>query len=538
MAEENLPVPQIRLRRWRPSLVWLVPMAAALVGLSLLISTWKTMGPRITISFQTAEGLEVGKTLVKYRDVTIGRVTAIAVSPDHGNVLVTVELAKSAQDVASDDTHFWVVRPRFGVGWVSGLNTLLSGSFIGVQTGASRLPRRRFVGLEDPPPLEHGPHGTLVLLHADDLGSVSLGAPVYFRRLQVGRVIDERLEPDGRGVQVALFIDAPSDRFVNESTRFWNAGGLDVSLGAGGLNLKTQSLISVLVGGIAFESPPVTSDVRPAISGTQFFLYTDQAAAMAPPDGEPHYVRMRFEQSLRGLSIGAPVEFVGVNIGSVFSIDLDYDATTQRFPVVVTAVIYPRRMGRAYEVLAQQGTAQSDDSMARLVGQLVARGLRAQPRPGNLLTGQLYLALDFIAGAQTARFDPAVRPLEIPTMRGSIDELQLRIASIVDKIDALPMAAIARHVDEDLTGIHAAIDQLNNQMIPSVTGTFGAAHMTLGNIDRVLADDSPQMDSLEQTLEQARKTMGSIRALTDYLDRHPEALIRGRKATKRGEAAP
>ena len=538
MAEENLPVPQIRSRRWRPSLVWLVPMAAALVGLSLLISTWKTMGPRITISFQTAEGLEVGKTLVKYRDVTIGRVTAIAVSPDHGNVLVTVELAKSAQDVASDDTHFWVVRPRFGVGWVSGLNTLLSGSFIGVQTGASRLPRRRFVGLEDPPPLEHGPHGTLVLLHADDLGSVSLGAPVYFRRLQVGRVIDERLEPDGRGVQVALFIDAPSDRFVNESTRFWNAGGLDVSLGAGGLNLKTQSLISVLVGGIAFESPPVTSDVRPAISGTQFFLYKDQAAAMAPPDGEPHYVRMRFEQSLRGLSIGAPVEFVGVNIGSVFSIDLDYDATTQRFPVVVTAVIYPRRMGRAYEVLAQQGTAQSDDSMARLVGQLVARGLRAQPRPGNLLTGQLYLALDFIAGAQTARFDPAVRPLEIPTMRGSIDELQLRIASIVDKIDALPMAAIARHVDEDLTGIHAAIDQLNNQMIPSVTRTFGAAHMTLGNIDRVLADDSPQMDSLEQTLEQARKTMGSIRALTDYLDRHPEALIRGRKATKRGEAAP
>ena len=123
-------------------------------------------------------------------------------------------------------------------------------------------------------------------------------------------------------------------------------------------------------------------------------------------------------------------------------------------------------------------------------------------------------------------------------MRGSIDELQLRIASIVDKIDALPMAAIARHVDEDLTGIHAAIDQLNNQVMPSVTGTFGAAHMTLGNIDRVLADDSPQMDSLEQTLEQARKTMGSIRALTDYLDRHPEALIRGRKATKRGEAAP
>ena len=538
MAEESLPVAQIRSRRWVPSLVWLVPIAAALVGLSLLINTWRTMGPRITIGFQTAEGLEVGKTLVKYRDVTIGRVTAITLSPDHSNVLVTVELAKSAQDVASDDTQFWVVRPRFGVGWVSGLNTLLSGSFIGAQTGASRQPRRSFIGLEDPPPLDHGPHGTLVLLHADDLGSVSLGAPVYFRRLQVGRVIDERLEPDGRGAQVALFIDAPSDRFVTDSTRFWNASGLDVSLGAGGLNLKTQSLISVLVGGVAFEAPPATTNLQPAASGTQFFLYKDKEAAMAPPDGEPHYVRMRFEQSLRGLSIGAPVEFVGVNIGSVLSIDLDYDVKNQSFPVVVTAVLYPRRMGKAYDVLAQQGTAQNDDRMARLVGQLVARGLRAQPRPGNLLTGQLYLALDFIAGAQKARFDPALRPLEIPTMRGSIDELQVRIASIVDKIDALPLAAMARHADEDLTGIHTAIDQLNNQMIPSVTGTFGAAHTTLGNIDRVLADDSPQLDSLEQTLEQARKTMGSVRALTDYLDRHPEALIRGRQSTRPGEAAP
>ena len=223
--------PHIRARRWLPSLVWLVPIAAALVGLSLAINAWSKTGPRITIRFQTAEGLEVGKTLVKYRNVTIGHVTAITLSPDHNSVLVTADLDRSARDVASDDTQFWVVRPRFGVGWVSGLDTLLSGAFIGAETGASKLPRRDFVGLENPPPLPHPLQGRRVVLHADDAGSVSLGAPVYFKRLQVGRVIDEQLDADGSGAQMVLFIDAPHDRFITPATRFWNVSGVEVSLG-------------------------------------------------------------------------------------------------------------------------------------------------------------------------------------------------------------------------------------------------------------------------------------------------------------------
>src|ERR1700722_13108616 len=522
--------PRILSRRWAPSLVWLVPISAALVGLSLAFNAWRTAGPRITISFQTAEGLEVGKTLVKYRNVTIGRVTAITLNPNHSSVLVTADLARSAQDVATSDTQFWVVRPRFGVGWASGLDTLLSGAFIGVVTGESKKPRRDFGGLEIPPPLPHGAQGKLIVLHAQDIGAVSLGAPVYFRRLQVGRVIDERLAPDGSGAQLDLFIDAPNDRFVTQSTRFWNAGGIDISVGANGLDLKTQSLVSVLAGGIAFEAALIVQNVLPAPSGAQFILYKDEATAMAPPDGEPHYVRMRFAQSLRGLSIGAPVEFVGVSIGRVVSIDLDYDPRSQRFPVLVTAVLYPRRMGRAYEVLAQQGTAESDDKMAHLVGELVARGLRAQPRPGDLLTGQLYLALDFIPGARTAHFNAAARPLEIPTIRGSIDELQVRIASIVRKVDELPLAGMARHLDADLTSIHGTLDHINDDMIPAAAATFNSAHDALGKVDRFLDDDSPWRSSLEDTLIEARRTMRSVRALTDLLERHPGALIRGRHA--------
>jgi paraquat-inducible protein B len=455
-------------------------------------------------------------------------VTAITLSADRDRALVSADLVKSAEDLAVSDTRFWVVRPRVGVGSVSGLETLVSGAYIAVETGDSRTRRGVFLGLEKPPPLVHGPSGKTVILHSE-LGSANLGAPVYFRRFEVGRVVDRQLEADGRGVRVVAFIDAPNDRFVTKSSRFWNASGINLTLGADGMKLKTEALLSVLAGGIAFETAPAVQESLPAASGTQFTLFKDEASAMAPPDGEPHYVRMRFTQSLRGLSIGAPVEFVGVNVGSVLSIDLDYDATEHTFPVVVTALIYPRRMGRAYDTLLQEGTAESDEKMARLVGQLVTHGLRAQPRTGNLLTGQLYLALDFIPGARKAQFSPGTRPLQIPTVPGSIDELQLRVASIVTKIDRLPLSDIAQHLDSDLRSLHGALEQVDTHVLPATQSVLGAAQHVLAGADRALAEEAPWRENLDQTIAEARRTLRSVRSLTDYLDHHPEALIRGRQ---------
>ena len=524
------PPPHVEVKRWTPALIWLVPITAALIGLSLLINAWRTSGPRVTISFQTAQGLEVGKSLVKYRNVTIGRVSAIVLSPDQDHVLVSVDLDKSAADLATTGTRFWVVRPRIGVGWVSGLETLVSGSFIAAERGDSTTPGRFFVGLENEPPLTHGRAGRSVVLHTPDLGSLNLGAPVYFRRFEVGHVIDRQLERDGSGVRLVAFVDAPNDRFITRSTRFWNASGIDVTLGAEGMKLKTESLAAVLAGGIAFETAPALHDPQPAPPEMQFTLFKDETAAMAPPDGPPRYVRMRFAQSLRGLALGAPVEFVGVNIGSVLSIDLDYDTRDHSFPVIVTALIYPRRMGRAYQTLLEQGADESEDSMARLVGQLVARGLRAQTRPGNLLTGQLYLALDFIPHARAARFSAAVRPVEIPTVAGSFDELQLRLASIVTKIDQMPLRDIAHHLDSDLITLRGTLEQVHTQLLPTAQSALGSAQHLLSGADRTLAEDAPWRESLDQTLAEARRSLRSVRSLTDYLNRHPEALIRGRQA--------
>jgi paraquat-inducible protein B len=526
----ELPSPQVVRRRWIPSFIWLVPLTAVVIGASLVVNAWRTAGPRVTISFQTAEGLEVGKTLVKYRDVTIGRVSAIALSADHNQVRVSADLFRSAQDLLTGDARFWVVRPRIGIGWASGLETLISGAYIAVEAGTAKARQTEFVGLENPPPLSHGVLGKSIVLHAEDVGSLTLGAPVYFRRFEVGHVVDRGLDANGTDARMVLFIDAPYDRFVTRATRFWNASGIDLALGADGLKLRTQSLASVLAGGVAFETVPTAENVGAVPSGAEFTLFKDEASAMAPPDGEPHFVRMRFAQSLRGLSVGAPVEFVGVSIGRVFSIDLDYDADRHSFPVIVTALIYPRRLGKAYEALEQRAASANEDKMARLVGELVSRGLRAQPRTGNLLTGQLYIALDFLPSARPARFSVDARPLEIPTVPGSVQELQQRLTSVVEKIDHVPIAELARHLDEGLVSAQGSLEEIRTDLLPAGTEAFNAAHQTLGTVDQALAEDAPWRDSVDQTLVEARRTLRSVRSLADYLDRHPEALLSGRHA--------
>jgi paraquat-inducible protein B len=530
-SEEELPTPAIQNRSWIPRLVWVVPIAAAVIGISLLIRNWQNTGPQVTISFLSGEGLQVGKTLVKYRDVAVGRVSAVDLSADHQTVLVRADLSKEAAGLLKADTQFWIVRPRIGVGSVSGLDTLLSGVYIGMKTGTAAQHERQFAGLENPPALSHGPRGRELQLHAARAGSLAIGAPVYFRQFQVGRVIDENLLPDG-STRVNVFVDAPYDGFVKPVTRFWNASGIDVRLGADGLNVQTESLAAVLAGGIAFDDGPIEVVQTAAGVPADFSLYKNEAEAMAPPDGEPHYVRMRFAQSLRGLEVGAPVEFVGVNIGSVLAVDLGYEREDRSFPVIVTAKVYPRRMGQAYAVLAAQGKTESDETLAAFVGTLVNRGLRAQPRSGSLLTGKLYIALDFLAATPRAAFDAAIRPLELPTVNGTFQELQSSVGRLVKKLNDLPLEQVAADLHTDLSDLHETLSELHAHVLPNAVDALSALHGTLDSAQRTLDVESPLQRSLAETLLEARSTLQAVRELADYVDRHPDALLRGRRAQK------
>ena len=528
---EELPTPALQSRSWIPRLVWAVPIVAAVIGISLLIRNWENAGPRITISFLSGEGLQVGKTLVKYRDVAVGRVSAVVLSADHQTVVVSVDLSKDTSSLLRADTQFWIVRPRIGVGSVSGLDTLLSGEYIGMKTGSATLGERRFVGLENPPALSHGPGGRELQLHAARAGSLSVGAPVYFRQFQVGRVIDENLLPDG-STRVTVFVEAPYDGFVKPVTRFWNASGIDVRVGADGLNVQTESLAAVLAGGLAFDDGPIEAlFVAGGVPG-EFTLYKNETEAMAPPDGDPHYVRMRFSQALRGLDVGAPVEFVGVNIGSVVAVDLGYRHQDGSFPVIVTAKLYPRRMGQAYEALAAQGKTESVETLAAFVGTLVNRGLRAQPRSGSLLTGKLYIALDFLPASPRAAFDASIRPLELPTVNGTFQELEAGVGRIVKKLNDLPLGQIAADLHTDLKDLHETLSELHSQVLPSAVDTLSALRGTLDSADRTLDVESPLQHGLTDTLSETRGTLQAVHELADYLDRHPDALLRGRRPQK------
>jgi paraquat-inducible protein B len=538
-SEEELPAPAVRNRTWIPRLVWVVPIVAAVTGISLLVKNWENAGPQITISFLSGEGVQVGKTLIKYRDVTVGHVSAVGLSADHETVLVSADLSKDAASLLMADTQFWIVRPRVGVGSVSGLGTLLSGNYIGMKTGVATLTERHFIGLENPPALSHGPRGRELMLHAARAGSLGIGAPVYFRQFQVGRVIDENLLSDG-STRVTVFVEAPYDGFVKPVTRFWNASGIDVKLGADGLDVQAESLAAVLAGGVAFDDGP--TEVVAAAVGIpgDFSLYKNETEAMAPPDGDPHYVRMRFAQALRGLDVGAPVEFVGVNIGSVVAVDLGYDRQSKSFPVIVTARLYPRRMGQAYEALTAQGKTESVETLATFVGTLVDRGLRAQPRSASLLTGKLYIALDFLPASPRTAFDASIRPLELPTANGTFQELEAGVGRLVKKVNDLPLEQIAADLHTDLTDLHETLSELHGRVLPSAVDTLSALHTTLNSAERTLDVESPLQRGLTETLSESRTTLQAVRELADYLNRHPDALLRGRRQQKvpQSPAAP
>ncbi|MCV4282990.1 PqiB family protein [Pseudomonas capsici] len=527
--------PEVKQRRMRVSLIWLVPIVAGLIGLSMAFHDWMNIGPRITISFQTAEGLEANKTQVKYKNVVIGMVTDITLSEDRTHVLAKVDLNNTATPFTRVDSQFWVVRPRIGAHGVSGVDTLLSGAFIGADAGNSQETKSDFTGLETPPPVTFGEKGKRFTLHTDDLGSLDIGSPVYYRRIQVGQVVAYELSQDGKGVDVQIFINSPNDQYITTDTRFWNASGVDVSVGTAGLKINTQSLTSILSGGIAFREPNWSPESKPADENAEFKIFDDQATALAPPDGEPRYIRMRFNQSLRGLAVSSPVDFLGVNIGKVVSVDLDYDPKTGTFPSIVGAVIYPNRLGAAESKLRQLGgSGDEEEQSARILNAFVNNGLRAQARTGNLLTGQLYIAMEFDPKAPKVTFNPKARPLEIPTVPGNFDKLQEQLQAFVDKLSKVPIDELATNLNGNLTELQKTLKQVNGSVLPQMRGTLQQAEKTLSSANDTLGEDSPGRQQLTQAMEEVQRTARSVRVLTDFLSRHPEALIRGRS----GDAAP
>lgn len=542
---DNIPQATVKPRKkLRFSAVWIIPVVAALVGLGILIQQIMSKGPTITIIFKTAEGVEAGKTMVKYKDVNIGRVESVKLSKDYTKVVVTAKIDKSAAGLIVDDAKFWIEQPRVTLSGVTGINTLLKGIHIGVAVGKSTKARREFVGLEAPPAITIDQPGREFILQADNLGSVGIGSPLYYRRINVGRVIGYNLARDGKSIIINAFVNAPYDQYVNPQTRFWQASGIDVSVGANGFSMQTQSLLSLLIGGIAFETPAEATDLTPAVQNTTFTLFNDYNTAMAKREEIISNYVLYFNDSLRGLSSGAPVTFFGLPVGEVTKVGLEYDMKNKNARPRVDIAIYPARF-LAYVKEADVAEMRTRTAEARhsMIQKLVDRGLRAQLRSGNLVTGQLYVALEMFPHAPKAKIDWTKAPYELPVMPGSLQELETKLSRIIARIDKMPLEDIGRDVgkaivtlNQTLKNADRMLQSINTEAMPEIKAAMQDLRKTIKTAERVLnnADNTitgkgaPAQQELREALQEVARAARSISELAEYLERNPNALIRGK----------
>jgi paraquat-inducible protein B len=523
-------------RRWAPQLIWIIPIVAVLAGGWLAVRAILERGPTITISFNTGDGLEAGKTKIKYRDVDIGLVKSIALGVDSKRVVATAELVKSASHLLMEDSRFWAVRPKITASGVSGLGTLLSGPYIVVDPGRGTQPRRDFVALDVPPIVTQEEAGREFVLRAENLGSHDVGVPLYFRRLPVGEVIARELDKDGKGVSIKIFVRAPYDQYVTTNTRFWNASGVDVSLDATGVRVQTESFVSIVIGGIAFQAPP-DGGVAPAADASMVFnLFPTREAAMKEPDLEVEHYVLVFKQSVRGLSVGAPVDFRGVTIGEVVRIGVEFDPRAFSFVQPAEIKLHMNRL-RAGSVdgMATISVPKQPEEIAKQTQLFVDKGLRGQLRTANLLTGQQYVAIDFFPKAPKVKFDTTKTPLEIPVVPGALDDLEETIASVAKKLDRVQyeqIGADARKalatLDKTLKSADVLAKRLGDDTTPELNRTLEDARRTLKKAEGTLATESPLQTDLRGALREITRAAVSIRTLTDYLERQPQSLIRGK----------
>jgi paraquat-inducible protein B len=517
--------------------IWVIPIVAAVVGGWLAVQSLLESGPTITIRFKSAEGLEAHKTHIKYKDVDIGIVRSIELDDEKKGVVVTAHMVKQAsKGLLVDDTRFWVVRPRISGGRVTGLGTLFAGAYIGTDPGHSTSEKRDFVGLDTPQIVTSDVPGRRFVLGAEDLGSIDVGSPVYFRGLSAGEVVATDVASDGKEVLVTVFVSAPYDRFVTTDSRFWNASGIDLTLDASGVRLNTQSLATVIVGGIAFDTPmePAAGPPARAEANSNFVLWPDRANALKPRETVVETYTMRFPQSVRGLQVGAQVDFRGVTIGEVSSIDLEYDPVRVDFKTAVRVRFFPERLQpRTYK--ATPASNELADAKQRMQ-KFVAHGFRGQLRSSNLLTGQLFVALDFFSGAAPATIDFTQSPPEIPTMPGSLAQLEESLGVIVKKIEKIPFDTIGEDLRKALASLDAtlktvdrAAGRIDRDIVPELKATLENARKTFESAQRTLSQDSPVQSDLRDALQEVSRASEALRALVDSIERQPDSLLRGKR---------
>ena len=539
------PIPAAKAKQKRRlSVIWIIPLVALAIAAWLAYMTLSQRGPMISITFKDASGIEAGKTAVKYLDVDIGTVQTVRLSHDHTHVIVNARMSKDIADSLRTGTQFWVETPRVSAQGISGLGTLLSGPYIGMRPGGGEK-ANEFKGLEQPPVLTDSSKGTQFTLHAPTLGSIGPGSPIYYRGIAVGEALGYKLVEDQRGVNIEIFIRAPYDELVRAESNFWNASGIDVSIGTKGVNIRTESLAALLAGGIAFETPIESTAAEPAKAGTVFPLYKSRENVTEALFTRRFRYMLHFDSSVAGLERGSAVSFRGIQIGLVHDVRIDQKAleayifntlekekkggkTSEESPrpIVVTIDVQPERAGLMPAKDEQQAYA--------VMALLVRSKLRAQLISTSLLTGQLGVGLDFFPDAKPAELKMGGKYPEIPTVPSDFVQMEKKFSKILDNLAAMPLPQLVADLRKTVQDADALLNSEAVQkaakdlapLIESLTQTSNAAQATLKSADQMM--DPSMRFEMARLLRQLTEISRSIRVLSNYLEQHPEALIKGK----------
>ncbi len=521
----------VRTSRRRISAIWVVPLVAVLLGIWLAVNAWLDKGPTVEISFATASGIVVNKTLVRVLDVDVGVVTDVNISDDLSGVIVTVDLDPIARKFLSSDTEFWVVRPQVSGFNVSGLGTLLSGAYIQLTPGVNEKSRvREFVGLDEAPQTPVGTPGIRLELTSKASDSVNVGSPILYRGFNVGAVESTELDLQRELVTYDIFIDAPYDDLISSNTRFWNVSGVNAELGAEGVKLNIGSIQTLLEGGIAFGLPENSVRGARVNPGTEFRLYANEASIHHDPYRHFANYIVKFDQSLRGLTAGAPVTYRGLRIGNVEKIlsqgligHSDADSATE--DLISIPVLLKIEPGRLSLRDSEEDVIDLQDSIEAAV----ANGLRATLKSGNILTGSLYVGFDFDPNAEPAATGTYLDYQTLPTTGSGIELLEVQVNRLLAKLNNLPL-------EQTLESAHEALDELKGTLAATRTlvetddmqqigATLDEALKSMSTLLLSYSSDSEFHAELTQMISDLGFALDSVQDLTDRLGDNPNQLV-------------
>jgi paraquat-inducible protein B len=528
--------PRARVRAQRFNWVWLFPIGAAAVVAWLAWRNLADRGPAITISFRNVDGLQAGQTKVQHRNVDLGTVESLELTPDMSHVIVHARMTRQATSHLTPNTRFAIIAPHVGVGGISGLSTIVSGSYIEMYPGKpSEEAKREFVGLDDPPALSPDTRGRSFTLLANDLGSLTRGSPISFNGINVGEVEDYQLRPNNKGVEVTAFVRSPYEDLVHPETRFWNAGGVDLTLGSQGLRIRANSWEQLLSGGIEFATPTEVLKKSPSPVGAVFGLYDNRRAADRAPLGPTLTYIADFLGNQRGLDVGTAVELQGIEVGEVTEAHLAYDDRKHTLVTRATFYVDPERV----EILnmPRAPDANQHDAVQQWIETLVGDGMRAQVSSASLLTGTKLVGLEMSPNAAKARIEHEGDAFKMPTSTsGDFTAVLQDLQSVLKNIDRATSGPQLGHALQSLDDTLTRLDKVTHDIEPdikslvkSLRDTADSAQSTLNTIQGLAGNTAPTGTDLPRMMRELTEAARSVRGLADYLDRHPEALLRGRK---------